>query len=57
MDKICKICKRLVRYDKGCWRHIEGGGVYWQRCRECDWEGKLTVDDLLTKEIFFECFL
>ena len=41
----CLYCKKaghdrdLVRAPKGGYAHADGGGLYWQKCPECGWEG------------------
>ncbi len=40
MQTECIHCKRPLRFDPVVgWVHQDGGGLYWQRCGDCDWEG------------------
>ncbi len=37
---LCSHCNRPLRFDPVTgWVHLAGGGLYWQRCGDCDWEG------------------
>ena len=39
-DVLCSYCERPLRFDPGAgWVHVAGGGLYWQRCGDCGWEG------------------
>lgn len=45
----CLWCNGPLIFARGRgWVHSKGGGLYWQRCSHCGWEGSSSI-------LIFEC--
>lgn len=38
-EPVCVWCGRVLEWGEVGWVHRNGGGIYWQQCPRCGWEG------------------